>query len=116
MCLAVIVVMINIRSGRRGGRNAVTHRQLCIISISLLIIHINIISIVLAEPEPLGLTGAILSSVIASAVMLLVRANSVDSCSCSTDSPATTAVPVKKLDSFGSFEINSYLWSLLLFL
>ena len=103
MCLAVIVIVIvinfNNRSGRRRVRNI--HYQLCIISVSLMTHVISIAA---------GWVRATWNERSSN-----VTANNVDGCSWSSDGPADTAVAVKKLDSFGSFESKSCLWSFFLF-
>ena len=104
MCLAVIVIVIvinfNNQSGRRRVRNI--HYQLCIISVSLLTHVISIAA---------GWARATWNEMSSN-----VTANDVDGCSWSADGPAATAVAVKKLDSFGSFERKSCLWSFFFFL
>ena len=103
MCLAVIVIVIvinfNNQSGRRRVRNI--HYQLCIISVSLLTHVISIAA---------GWARATWNERSSN-----VTANDVEGCSWAADGPANTAVAVKKLDSFGSFESKSCLWSFFLF-
>ena len=104
MCLAVIVIVIVINFNNRSGRRRMSniHYQLCIISVSLLTHVISIAA---------GWARATWNERSSN-----VTANDVEGCSWAADGPANTAVAVKKLDSFGSFESKSCLWSFFLFL